>query len=130
MERRLARELRRELRKAKRTPRRQAACVALEGGGRIPCVVWDMSDGGARIAAARANALPDVFALFLTKDGKSCRFCRVAWRRSGQLGVRFVEESAAGIDLEPPPPWMRRKAVPTTSPAKNAAQSHNVDTSQ
>lgn len=125
----MARDLRRDLRKKKRTHRRQAAWVVLEGGCRIPCVVWDLSDEGARIAAARANALPDVFALFLTHDGKSRRFCRAVWRRGGQLGLRFVEDSVANIDLEPPPLWMRRKAV-APPPATNAARSRNVEIGQ
>src|ERR1700681_2107802 len=105
----LAREQRRELRKAKRTPRRQAAWVVLDGGcSRFPCVLWDISEAGARIAAARASTLPDVLGLFLTKDGKSRCFCRVAWRRGGQLGVQFVDEMVANIDLDPKPDWMRR----------------------
>jgi hypothetical protein len=129
MERRLTRDLRRDLRKKKRTPRRQAAWVVLEGGCRIPCVVWDMSDDGARLAAPRANELPDVFALFLTQDGKSRRFCSAVWRKGGQLGVRFVEDSVANIDLEPPPRWMRRKAV-ASPPATNAAPLRDVEIGQ
>ena len=49
----------------------------LDGGtAKISCVLWDISEGGARIAAAHGDALPSVFGLFLTKDGKSRRFCR------------------------------------------------------
>src|ERR1700686_4244219 len=106
MEGELAREQRREFRKAKRTPRRQAAWVVLDGGcSRFSCVMWDISEGGARIAAARAHVLPDEFGLFLTKDGKSRLLCRVAWRRGGQVGVQFVDEAATNIDLDPKPDW-------------------------
>ena len=111
----------REQRKTKRTHRRQAAWVVLDGGAaKISCVLWDISEGGARIAAAHGNALPDVFGLFLTKDGKSRRFCQVVWRRGSQLGVRFVDEEAANIDLDPAPAWMRRRpaqAMPTAKPS-------------
>lgn len=112
----MSRESRRELRKTKRVNRRQAAWVVLDGGcTQLPCVLWDVSDGGARIAAARASALPDVFGLFLSKDGKSRRFCRVAWRRGGYLGVQFVDDASANIDLDRRPAWMRR--TPAALPA-------------
>ncbi len=119
----------RNLRKTKRTRRRQAAWVVLDGGcAKLPCVLWDVSETGARIAAAHGSALPDVFGLFLSNDGKSRRFCQVVWRRAGQLGVRFVEDSVANIDLDPRPSWMRRK--PASLPvAKNSAQSPAVQTS-
>jgi hypothetical protein len=86
-----------------------------------------MSEGGARIAAARASTLPDVFGLFLTKDGKSRCFCRVAWRRGGQLGVQFVDELVANIDLDPRPDWMRRRSAPSLPAANNAAQPSNAE---
>jgi hypothetical protein len=51
-----------EQRKAKRIPRRNAAWIVLASGApRIPCVLWDISDSGARVAAARANTLPRSF---------------------------------------------------------------------
>jgi hypothetical protein len=126
----LGREARRELRKSKRVQRRQAAWVVLDGGGtQLPCVLWDLSEGGARIAAARASALPDAFGIFLSKDGKSRRFCRVAWRRGGYLGVEFVDEAAANIDLDRRPAWMRRKPAELPAVARTA-QPQETDTSQ
>jgi len=116
----------REQRKAKRAHRRQAAWVVLDGGSaRISCVLWDISEGGARIAAAHGNALPDVFGLFLTKDGKSRRFCQVVWRRGSQLGVRFVAEEVANIDLDPAPAWMRRRQAQAMPVAKPSAPPHD-----
>ncbi len=126
----MSREPRRELRKAKRIQRRQAAWVVLDGGcTQLPCVLWDISDGGARIAAARASALPDVFGLFLSKDGKSRRFCRVAWRRGGYLGVQFVDDMTANIDLDRRPAWMRRKAADLPAVARTAPP-QEIDTTQ
>jgi hypothetical protein len=120
----------REQRKTKRTHRRQAAWVVLDGGSaKISCVLWDISEGGARLAAAHGNALPDVFGLFLTKDGKSRRFCQVAWRRGSQLGVRFVAEEAANIDLDPAPAWMRRRpaqAMPAAKPSAPAGDAQSI----
>lgn len=102
----------------------------LDGGAQLPCVLWDISVSGARIAAARAGGLPDVFGLFLTKDGKARRFCRVAWRRGGQLGVQFIDEASANIDLSPQPAWMRRQPITTPSQAAAApsAELAEIDT--
>jgi hypothetical protein len=128
---RVSREARREQRKQKRTHRRQAAWVVLDGGvAKTPCVLWDISEGGARIAAAHGNALPDEFGLFLNRDGKSRRFCKVAWRRGSQLGVRFVDEEAANIDLDPAPAWMRRRKAKPIAAAQPSGPAHDVDTSQ
>lgn len=124
-------ERRREQRKQRRTRRRQAAWVVLDGGvAKIPCVLWDISEGGARIAAAHGNALPDVFGLFLSKDGNSRRFCQVAWRRGSQLGVRFVADEVANIDLDPAPSWMRRRKAQPVAAANPSAPVHDIDTSQ
>ena len=121
----------RELRKAKRTPRRNAAWIVLDGGGTpVPCVLWDISDGGARIAAARMNSLPNVFGLFLTKDGKSRRYCRVVWRKEAQLGIRFIDETAANIELDPAPRYVRRKAVAVPPPAPKASPPADVTIQQ
>ena len=103
----------------------------LDGGvAKIPCVLWDISEGGARIAAAHSGGLPDVFGLFLSKDGKSRRFCQVVWRRGSQLGVRFVEDEVANIDLDPAPAWMRRRKTQAAPAATPSAPSHDIDTSQ
>jgi hypothetical protein len=127
----VSRDTRREQRKAKRAHRRQAAWVVLDGGvAKIPCVLWDISEGGARIAAAHGGALPAVFGLFLSKDGKSRRFCQVVWRRGTQLGVRFVEDEVANIDLEPAPPWMRRRQPQAAPVTKPSAPTGDIDTSQ
>jgi len=77
-----------EQRKSARKPKRQAAWISNDAGGcPIPCVLWDLSEGGARLAPARANVVPDVFTLLLTRDGKSHRLCRVAWRKKPYIGV-------------------------------------------
>lgn len=81
-----------EQRRTKRIPRRSAAWIELVGeGARIPCVVWDISDGGARLAAPRPGELPPEFKLLLTRDGVSERVCRVVWRNDKQLGVEFIQ---------------------------------------
>lgn len=87
-------ENRNEQRRAKRVPRRHAAWIELAGHDeRIPCVLWDISEGGARVAAPRVNTLPAVFHLALTDDGLARPLCRVVWRSERQVGVQFIAGS-------------------------------------
>jgi hypothetical protein len=110
----------REQRRAKRTKRRNAAWIVLPSEGvRIPCVLWDISIGGARIAAARANALPAVFRLSSGHEGQAERFCRVVWRKDGQVGVKFIDEAAAERELGAPS-RRGRGAAPPPPPARGA----------
>jgi hypothetical protein len=94
----------RESRRSRRTPKRQGAWIGYQGG-RIPCVIWDQSSDGARIAAPRSKKLPDTFTLLLSRDGKSRRFCRVAWRSDTQVGIQFIEalnEDDSGYEAAQP----------------------------
>jgi hypothetical protein len=88
----LIRERGRELRRSKRIPKRNAARIVCSSGAKIPCVLWDISAGGARLRAAHSNFLPNVFHL---DQGQAAarRPCRVVWRNEGQLGVQFIEDS-------------------------------------
>jgi len=82
----------REKRKSDRHPMRRVAEVVLsEHMPPARCVIWDMSDGGARIAVAFPLAdLPSSFALVLYKDGSVRRNCEVVWTDARYVGVRFV----------------------------------------
>jgi hypothetical protein len=116
----------RDLRRTQRKPKRQAAWIRHGANDTlIPCVIWDLSDEGARLASARLNILPDLFTLLLTKDGKSCRLCRVAWRKKPHLGVRFVDPAEAGADLDASCPTQWREAVASRYCAPRAA--HSLD---
>ena len=73
---------------------RRAAVVVLDTA-QIPlrCVIWDMSDGGARLAVACPSAqLPRTFTLLLTKDASVRRNCQVVWTDSQFVGVKFVSD--------------------------------------
>jgi two-component system response regulator len=57
----------------------------------IPCVVRDMSNGGARLQVAQVTHVPDTFELLVELDGiEVC--CRTAWRKSTEIGVEFLEQ--------------------------------------
>jgi hypothetical protein len=57
----------------------------------ITCVVWDISDGGARLAVAHPLAtLPHHFTLNLSKDESEQRDCEVVWTDTRFVGVKFT----------------------------------------
>lgn len=63
----------------------------------IPCMLWDVSEGGARITAAHSNILPDTFELILSRDGNARRYCQVVWRRKPHIGIKFIAPSEARV---------------------------------
>jgi hypothetical protein len=80
-------KLARERRRRRRVKTRRAAWIQGDSGGPIPCVLWEQSETGARIAAAHCKSLPAVFTL---TAGKEVRHCQVVWRTNAVLGVRFL----------------------------------------
>ena len=83
---------RREDRKSPRRYTRRAATVSL-GADKpaVPCVIWDISDGGARLAIGHPMAdLPRQFTLNLFKDGSVTRDCEVVWSDARYVGVKFT----------------------------------------
>jgi hypothetical protein len=86
-------------RKAQRRPIHHSAWLALSAGEFRGCMLSDVSDTGARINVEDAETLPDRFFLLLSKTGAARRVCRVVWRKSSQLGVRFERSyTGAGHD--------------------------------
>jgi hypothetical protein len=78
-------------RKRRRVRTRHAAWIKVKDSAQpIPCVLWDQSETGARIAAAHASQIPAIFALQHNK-GETPRLCHVVWRKGPLVGVRFVE---------------------------------------
>jgi len=57
----------------------------------MPCVVRDISDGGARLQVAQGTAVPDTFELIIELDGLEVQ-CLVVWRKAQEVGVGFLEE--------------------------------------
>lgn len=55
-----------------------------------PCMVTDMSEGGARLYSE--IEMPPAFTLSVPCDGTNMRReCRVVWRLGGELGVEFID---------------------------------------
>lgn len=60
----------------------------------LPCTVRDLSETGARLTADTPSGVPDTFRLTIELDGIEVQ-CEVVWRRSGQVGVRFISAPRA-----------------------------------
>jgi len=104
-----------EKRRRRRARARQAAWIKRSANTKpIACVLWDVSEGGARIAAAHADKLPDVFTLIADKKAAP-RLCRVAWRRSSLVGVQFIDAAEADALAARP------RSAPQSDPTRPAA---------
>jgi PilZ domain len=57
-------------------------------------VIWDISEGGARLAVALPLAdLPNHFILVLRKDRSVQKHCEVVWTDKRFVGVKFTERA-------------------------------------
>jgi hypothetical protein len=59
-----------------------------------PCILTDLSGGGARLSGVRANTIPDDFRLRTPLGDRYT--CHVVWRTDNELGVRFTGQIASG----------------------------------
>ncbi len=64
-----------------------------EGRWGYPCVIKDLSSGGAKIAGVIIDHIPDEFMLRISR-ARGSRKCRALWRAGGKLGVEFIEHFA------------------------------------
>jgi hypothetical protein len=82
----------REDRKAVRRFMRRAATLTFgDQKPSVECVIWDISEGGARLAVALPLAdLPQNFTLNLFKDENVQRKCEVVWMDKRFVGVKFT----------------------------------------
>lgn len=55
----------------------------------IPCVMLDISAGGARLHAHEPSEIPDAFHLQIESDSAKYK-CQVVWRSGNEVGLRFV----------------------------------------
>jgi hypothetical protein len=78
------------MRKHSRVDLERPAFVIVEPDGPwIECFVVDVSESGARLEVGPL-ALPGIFVLVFTADGKVRRICKLIWRNGASAGVRFI----------------------------------------
>src|SRR5271170_5837457 len=59
-----------------------------------PCVLSDLSNGGAKLVGVRAGTIPDEFRLRTPLGDR--RACRVVWCTENELGVKFADRRENG----------------------------------
>ena len=55
----------------------------------VPCTISNVSETGARLCLPFNGDVPETFLLMLSQSGRARRRCKVAWRSTLELGVRF-----------------------------------------
>ena len=60
-----------------------------------PCIMWDISESGARLSAETVHGLPDIFVVLLTTCGNVRRLCHVQSRFDNQVSVRFLPQDTS-----------------------------------
>ncbi|MEX0590662.1 MAG: PilZ domain-containing protein [Xanthobacteraceae bacterium] len=88
----MAAEKRKHLRRILGQP---VAILGADGNVICECTLHDVSDGGARLKLAipKGGTAPEIspeFILSLSKRGNVFRHCQTVWRRSDEIGVRFI----------------------------------------
>ena len=79
-----------DLRQSERSPSNTPAVIRTEDAAlTIPCVVCNLSEGGARLVVEGSDPLPTEFILFLRSDSPVGRRCQKIWRIGDKVGVRF-----------------------------------------
>jgi hypothetical protein len=77
--------------RASRKSLHQAGWITLEGGfAARPCVVQNISSGGAKIEIEDRNSLPANLRLAFSRDARTGWACEAVWRRGKSAGLKFV----------------------------------------
>lgn len=73
---------------------RSATISAHDAPSPVPCVVLDISNGGARLDVHHSASIPQRFRLVIDLEGTE-RTCEVVWRRENSIGVKFITAMTA-----------------------------------
>lgn len=93
-------------RRTRRRPLKRPAWIALAPDDLRECILFDVSDEGARIEIDDTRDIPDQFVLFLSINGAARRNCQAVWREGRQIGVRV--RKATDLPTRKPPKGARR----------------------
>ena len=81
-------------RQTRRFRAQHPAKIVLGPDAMIPCMVKDISTGGARIAVKSHMDLPETFELFIAAHDLQVRRARVCWRHGDFAGIAFSDDEA------------------------------------
>lgn len=69
---------------------RSATISAHDAPSPVPCVVLDISSGGARLDVHHSATIQQRFRLMIDLEGTE-RTCEVVWRKENSVGVKFID---------------------------------------
>jgi hypothetical protein len=93
---------------SRRTPVGQFATISF-GGKKLPCLVLNISGGGAGLVLQSDVLLPAIFDLEMRGD-HTRRRCVTVWRADRRLGVSFDLTTSLGDGCTLTPSWKDRLA--------------------
>jgi hypothetical protein len=77
-----------------------------------PCILVDLSNGGARITGIMPDTIPDEFTLRFTRGRCGTYACRVLWRSDDAVGVAFTDRMTSTDELNLAGPARERERTP------------------
>ncbi|GJE10171.1 MULTISPECIES: PilZ domain-containing protein [Methylobacterium] len=85
-----------ERRSTPRTLMNEAGSISVDEHRTLPCIVYDRSAGGVRIALPDAEIVPERFVLSIDASNEFL-VCRAIWRKAEEIGA--ATEGSAGMGL-------------------------------
>jgi hypothetical protein len=82
-----------ERRSAPRTLLNETGSISVDEHRSLPCIVYDRSLGGIRIALPEAEIVPDRFVLSIDASNEIL-VCETVWRKSEEIGAATDEPGA------------------------------------
>ncbi|MCJ2052547.1 PilZ domain-containing protein [Methylobacterium sp. J-070] len=86
-----------ERRSTPRTRLNEAGSISVDEHRSLPCIVYDRSAGGIRIALPEAEIVPEHFVLSIDASNEFL-VCRAVWRKAEEIGATTDLPAAAGSD--------------------------------
>jgi hypothetical protein len=65
---------------------------------RRPCMIRNISEGGARLHIGLLLDPPEYFDLMIPSGGNFCHHCKIIWRSELDIGVRFVPHNHISVE--------------------------------
>lgn len=97
-----------ERRAALRTTLNVTGNISIDEHRSLPCLVYDRSAGGVRIALPEAEIVQDRFLLRIEATDETL-VCRVSWRKMDEIGA--VAHALEGVRTVRPSPRLRPAPV-------------------
>lgn len=83
-------------RREERIEKIKSASICIDGGDQqMACTVRDIHSSGARLSIMNAQAVAESFLLIVRSENLIAR-CKVAWRKTNEMGVRFLRVGDLG----------------------------------